>query len=160
VATGRYFICSRCGEKTYPPNLFETLRTFSVSRSVCGRCGANSELHVVFSFGLEAGRPDCKVLDAFLPENPVSWRQQDMREVTFYPFLVVLQRSDDEGRCFWLPYWHLVEGIGTVKRKYGQWAPFMDASLFESLVAQARAKGHLVGLGDPTSSTDSQSAPI
>ena len=71
----------------------------------------------------------------------------------FVLILVVLQRTDDEGQCFWLPYWHIVEQAGRIKRKYGQWAPFMDADLFESLAAQAREKGYLTGeVGSVTSS--------
>jgi hypothetical protein len=65
--------------------------------------------------------------------------------VTFYPFLVVLQRHGRE-HAAWLPYWHTIEKHGRKPtQKYGQWAPFMDFGLFADLLTQARAKGYLPG---------------
>lgn len=144
MATKRYYGCAKCPQQTYPPNLFDALLDLSNGLvSNCAACGGFKELHLVFDFGLDAGSAECKVLHAFLPLDLVSWNQEDGKQVTFYPFLVVMERTDVKGRAFWLPYWHTVEGMAKKGRKYGQWAPFMDEPLFKSLVAQAREKGCL-----------------
>lgn len=93
-----------------------------------------------FDFGLDAEKSRCKVLDAFIPANdkPDQW-SSDGGNVTFYPFLVILEGTEKPGRSIWLPYWHTVEG----KRKYGQWAPHMDDFVFIDLINQAREKGYL-----------------
>ena len=143
MATTRYYLCPRCQSKVGAGSLFDALLTVSKSSPRCESCASTEELHVVFEFGLEAGSPDCKILHSFLPQEPICWSQADSSKVTFYPFLVILQRADDDSHSFWLPYWHVVENKGTTKKKYGQWAPFMDACLFESLVGQAREKGYL-----------------
>ncbi len=143
MATERYYVCVQCHERRNQPHLFEGLREISTSVPRCKACGGTAELHLVFNFGLEAGSAECKVLHAFLPRDLEVWQQKDGKWVTFYPFLVVMERTDKKAQAFWLPYWHEVEGAGTRKRKYGQWAPFVDEPLFKSLVAQAREKGYL-----------------
>jgi hypothetical protein len=100
-------------------------------------------MYRLFDFGLQAGRADCKVLAAFLPRAPDVWQQKDERWVTFYPFLVVMERTDNQARAFWLPYWHAVEGTTTREIKYGQWAPFLNKPLFEDLIAQVREGGYV-----------------
>jgi hypothetical protein len=97
---------------------------------------------LIFKFGLGAGGAECKVLHAFLPRERIWW-EDDGKTVTFFPFLVVMKRMDEEGQPFWLPYWHTVEGPGRKVLKYGQWAPWMDADHFKDLLAQAREKGYL-----------------
>jgi hypothetical protein len=63
--------------------------------------------------------------------------------VCFYPFLVVLKRHGRE-HAAWLPYWHIVTyKNGRVKKKFGQWAPFMDEHLLYDLLKQARDHGFL-----------------
>jgi hypothetical protein len=138
MATGKYYLCKNCQRRTFPPRLFDALLDFSRSTPKCGACGAERELHVVLPFGLGAGSPDCRVLSAFLPREPVSWEHQ-RKKVTFYPFLVVVQRAGDKGQSFWLPYWH----VHGERRKYGQYAPFMDDPQFANLVKQAQQKGYL-----------------
>ena len=144
MATKRYYSCAKCPQRTYQRNLFDALLDLSRGLvSNCAACGGSAELHLLFDFGLGASSVECKVLHAFLPSDLVSWKQKDGEWVTFYPFLVVMERTDVKDRAFWLPYWHTVEGTGMKKRKYGQWAPFMDEPLFKSLLAQAREKGCL-----------------
>jgi hypothetical protein len=143
MATERYYICDQCNGRTYPPTLFKALLEFSRSAPKCGACGTIKNLHLKFSFGLGAGEGSFKVLGAFLPPDLKSWRD-DGREVTYHPFLVVLEGTEKDGCSFWFPYWHIVEGGGATKKtKYGQWAPLIDDYQFDSLIAQAREKGFL-----------------
>ena len=64
----------------------------------------------------------------------------DGNTITFYPFLVVVERHG-RGNAIWLPYWHVVEDGIRRKKKFGQWAPFMDEKLFVDLIVQARENG-------------------
>lgn len=139
MATGKYYFCEKCQRRTTTPRLFDTLRDFSHSKSApkCNACGQEQQLHVVLPFGLSAGTADCKALSAFLPSELLSWEHNGER-VTFYPFLVVLQRAGDTSYSAWLPYWHLHGN----KRKYGQYAPFMDDPQFMDLVRQAQQRGY------------------
>jgi hypothetical protein len=80
----------------------------------------------------------------FLPSKLDSWQKKNNGNwVTFYPFLVVMEHTSKEGRVFWMPYWHIEEGTGTKKKKYGQFASFLEEPLLKSLLAQAHAKGYL-----------------
>ena len=101
-------------------SLFDSLFALATREGhACPKCGASCPLHLSFPFGLDVGRRQCVVLDAFLPDEPVKWPDDARREVTFYPFLVI---TDSEGgRGAWLPYWHVVRGGGAERRKYGQW---------------------------------------
>jgi hypothetical protein len=145
MATERYHLCTQCRNRTNTKDLFGTLRQFVKSPLECEACKQTLELRLGFGFGLNAGRRLCKVLDAFLPVDCPSWSSERGGQVTFFPFLVVLEYLEDmQGRGFWLPYWHVDQLGESVKTKYGQWAPFMDDYLFESLISQARAKGHLL----------------
>jgi hypothetical protein len=98
-------------------------------------------LHLSFAWGLDAGTFECSVLDAFVPDKPAKWLDKKKREVIFYPFLVIAQGK--RGRIAWLPYWHVVRGKRREVKKYGQWAPSMDISTFEKLVAKAQASGYI-----------------
>jgi hypothetical protein len=95
-----------------------------------------------FEFGLGAPDKRAAVVGSFLPKVPEAWRDRNGASVTFYPFLVVVERYGRE-RATWLPYWHVIEHEGRRQTKYGQWAPFMDRHLFEDLVAQAVRAGML-----------------
>ena len=146
MASKTFYKCGE-GHKTGLGNpVLQALRDFSESKpmSNCPVCGSPRGLYRVFAFGLGAGSPECKVLDAFLPRDPPSW-QEDGKWVTFYPFLVVMEYTGKKAQAFWLPYWHTVEGTATRETKYGQWAPFMDEPLFKDLLAQARERGYLGG---------------
>jgi hypothetical protein len=102
-------------------------------------------IELKFRFGLEVGDRPCRVLDTFLPAHIATWRLDNDSTAEFYPFLVVVESSDGKSQFVWLPYWHVVaDKDGTVSRKYGQWAPFMDTEAFGSLLSQARAKGYQV----------------
>jgi hypothetical protein len=61
---------------------------------------------------------------------------EEEEEVTFYPFLVVLQAGAEDKQFTWMPYWH----VTGKEARFGQHALCLDSSQFESLVAQAREK--------------------
>lgn len=141
MATDRFHLCPKCGRKSPAGLLFDSLHAVSLGKlHTCDQCATNMVLHLSFAWGLDAGSFECVVLDAFLPDEPVKWSDKNGREVTFYPFLVITEGKGD--RVAWLPYWHVVRGEEEQK-KYGQWAPSMDLSTFQELVAKARAKGYL-----------------
>jgi len=94
------------------------------------------ELRLGLDFQLGVGDGDFKVAHAFIPEKLESWLGEEEEEVTFYPFLVVLQRAGDAKQFFWMPYWHVVGRDA----RYGQHAPCLDQAQFDSLVAQAQQK--------------------
>lgn len=150
MATQRFYKCERCGRTSAAPSLFDTLlRSAQGKVPKCSRCGAPSVLRLVFDFGLGARNRECTVLRSFLPRRLESWSYGRVGRVTFYPFLVLLQRHGRD-LAIWLPYWHTVEGGPVRVSKYGQWAPFMDAALFADLLAQAKENGfelHRVGKG-------------
>jgi hypothetical protein len=120
--------------------MFKELLSLSKTRTACGHCGNNKELHLGFHFGLGAGDPDCRVLAVFLPHKRVSWQSKD-KKITLYPFLVILKPTKRKQSC-WLPYWHVEERNGKQRMKYGQWAPFMEKVQFASLLRQARNAGY------------------
>jgi hypothetical protein len=131
------FYCIQCHEK-YPTHqkLFDTLYNFSKTASEgCPVCGATRELHLSLEVQLGAGDCDYKVVSALLPEKPETWMGEEQEEVTFYPFLVVLETS--EGKQFgWTPYWH----VTGKEARYGQPAVYLEQSQFESLMAQVQEK--------------------
>jgi len=51
---------------------------------------------------LGAGDTDFKVVSALLPEKLESWMGEEREEVTFYPFVVVLETSEGKQFC-WMP---------------------------------------------------------
>jgi hypothetical protein len=143
MASKIYYKCVRCQQQSPPGNLFDALLDLSKGVvSSCAACGGTKQLHKIFDFGLGAEGAKGTLLDAFLPRDPVAWEDEG-KWLTFYPFLVVVECADNKGQAFWLPYWHIEEGAGTKKRKYGQFAPFLEEPLFKSLLAQARGKGYL-----------------
>lgn len=122
--------------------LFDVLKDCSEKAlSSCPDCGSNCRLIIEFDFGLDATENECEVLDCFLPAKMEEWHDSDDNLVVFHPFLVVLRRTGRD-LAVWLPYWHLVHTGTGIEKKYGQWAPFMDMRLFESLTKQARACGY------------------
>ncbi|HEV2395782.1 MAG TPA: hypothetical protein VGS27_02415 [Candidatus Sulfotelmatobacter sp.] len=132
----QYFSCTQC-HKRYPTHqkLFDALYDFQRTRpEVCPICGGTRELHLTLDFQLGAGDSDFRVVSAFLPEKLESWLGQEEEEVTFYPFLVVLQRVGDNKQFCWMPYWH----VTGKEARYGQHAICLDQSQFESLISQAR----------------------
>jgi len=136
VAT-QYFLCKQCN-KRYPTHqkLFDTLYDFSkMVPEECPSCGGTRELHATLDFQLGAGDGDFKVVSALLPDKLESWLGEEQEEVTFYPFLVVLQRGDGKQFC-WMPYWH----VTGKEARYGQHAVCLDQAQFESLTEQAREK--------------------
>ena len=142
LATDRFYLCSKCNKKSSAGLLFDCLFEAAAGKSYpCAKCDGRYELHISFAYGLDATGGQCIVLDVFLPDDLVRWSDKSGREVTFYPFLVITGGNGGDGA--WLPYWHVVRGNGVERKKYGQWAPSMDLSTFEELVAKARAKGYL-----------------
>ena len=104
----QYFFCIQCHKKySTHQKLFDTLYDFQkMAPEECTACGGTRELHITLDFQLGAGEPDFKVVSAFLPDKLESWLGEEQEEVTFYPFLVVLERADHRQFC-WMPYWHV-----------------------------------------------------
>lgn len=139
-----YYKCGQCQQETPSGHLSDALHDLSKGVvSNCTACGGTKQVHKIFDFSLEAGSAECKLLHAFLPSNLDSWQKENGNWITFYPFLVVMEHTSKEGRVFWLPYWHIEEGRGTKRRKYGQFASFLEEPGLKSLLAQAREKGYL-----------------
>ena len=136
--TTQYFQCTECHKKISTfLKLFETLYQFSKSDpEACPACGGARELHVSLDFQLGVGDGEFKVVHAFLPEKLESWLGEEEEEVTFYPFMVVLQGASESKQFYWMPYWHV---IGKDAR-YGQHAICLDHTQFESLLRQAERK--------------------
>ncbi len=133
-----YFYCTQCHKK-YPTHhkLFDTLYTFSkTAPECCPTCAGTRELHVNLDFQLGAGDGDFKVVSAFLPDKLESWLGEEQEEVTFYPFLVVLEGGFEGKQFCWMPYWHVVGKDA----RYGQHAVCLDHTQFDSLMAQAQEK--------------------
>jgi hypothetical protein len=102
---------------------------------VCPVCEGARALHVTLDFQLGAGGGDFKVVSAFLPAKLESWLGEEEEEVTFYPFLVVLEASEGKQFC-WMPYWH----VTGKEARFGQHAVCLDHAQFESLIDQVRDK--------------------
>ncbi len=134
----QYFFCIQCHKKVPThQKLFDTLYDFSkMAPEECPACGGTRELHTTLDFQLGAGDGDFKVVSALLPDKLESWLGEESEEVTFYPFLVVLQRAGDSKQFCWMPYWH----VTGKEARYGQHAVCLDQSQFESLTAQAQQK--------------------
>jgi hypothetical protein len=133
-----YFSCNEC-QKKFPAHkkLFNALYEFQKANPEnCPACGGSKELRISLDFQLGCGDGEFKVISAFLPDKLESWLGEEEEEVTFYPFLVVLQRTGDGKQFCWMPYWH----VTGKDARYGQHAVCMDQAQFESLIAQAREK--------------------
>ncbi len=132
----QYFYCAQCHKKVaISQRLFDSL--FDLSRTDpenCAACGGTRELHVSLDFQLGTGGGDFKVVHAFLPEKLDSWLGEESEEVTYYPFLVVLQAEGDSRQFYWMPYWHVVGKDA----RFGQHALCLDQTQFESLMTQAQ----------------------
>ncbi len=129
----QFFVCTECHKK-FPTHqkLFDTLYAFSKSLvEDCPICGSLRELWLTLDFQLGAGDSDYKVVSAFLPDKLESWLGEEEEEVTFYPFLVVLERFDHKQFC-WMPYWH----VTGKEARYGQHAVCLEQTQFESLMRQ------------------------
>ncbi len=136
--SAQYLSCTQC-HKRYPTHqkLFETLYDFQrTAPAPCPACGALRELHLTLDFQLGAGDSEFTVVSAFIPDKLESWLGQEEEEVTFYPFLVTLQRAGDGKQFSWMPYWH----VTGKEARYGQHALCLDQSQFEDLISQTRAK--------------------
>ena len=134
----QYLRCTQCHKK-YPEHqkLFDTLYDFQkAAPEDCPSCGGARELHVTLDFQLGTGDGDFKVVSAFLPDKLESWLGEQEEEVTFYPFLVVLQSVGDKKQFSWMPYWH----VTGKEARYGQHALCLDHAQFNSLIEQAQKK--------------------
>lgn len=65
----------------------------------CPVCGGARDLHVTLDFQLGVGDSDYKIIHALLPEKLESWLGEEQEEVTFYPFLVVLETVEGKQFC-------------------------------------------------------------
>ena len=133
----QFFYCTQCHKK-YPTHqkLFDTLYNFTkAAPEACPICGGIRDLHVTLDFQLGAGDSDYRVISAVLPDKLESWMGGEQEEVTFYPFLVVLETSERKQFC-WMPYWH----VTGKESRYGQHAVCLEKSQFESLIEQAEVR--------------------
>lgn len=144
MATKKLYRCQNCSVELETKSLFDALEAISRSAlTLCSQCNGQLQLELEFTYSFGASGTKCRVLDAFLPDVPPSWEAPDVRGVIYYPFLVITQPETGENEI-WLPYWHVsTDKRGKEKKKYGQWAPSMDLSVFASLLKNARAKGYL-----------------
>jgi hypothetical protein len=134
----QHFFCTQCHKK-YPTHqkLFGTLYDFQkMAPEECSVCGGTRELHVTLDFQLGTGDGDFKVVSAFLPDKLESWLGEQEEEVTFYPFLVILQSTGDHKQFCWMPYWH----VTGKEARYGQHALCLDRAQFKNLIEQAQEK--------------------
>jgi hypothetical protein len=134
--------CPKCRKHTYTiSRLFDLLRDFPKSVPKCS-CGESQELRLVPPFALGAGGRCFKVLDAFHASS--RWKSKN-KQITFCPFLVVLKTTDGSTKklWYWLPYWHVIQSKKLLKTKFGERAPWMGATMFDGLLAQAHAKGYI-----------------
>jgi len=134
----QFFYCIQCHKK-YPTHqkLFDTLYNFQrMNPEDCSACGGTRELHLSPDFQLGCGDEEFKIVSAFLPAKLDSWLGEEEQEVTFYPFLVVIERAGDAKQFCWMPYWH----VTGKEARYGQHAVCVDRAQFESLIAQVREK--------------------
>jgi hypothetical protein len=131
----QYYYCTGCHNKVSTSlRLFDALYDFSKAPPQdCPVCGGARELHVSLDFQLGFGDGDFKVVHAFLPDKLDSWLGEEEEEVTYYPFLVVLQGGSESKQFYWMPYWHVVGKDA----RFGQHAICLDHSQFDSLVTQA-----------------------
>jgi hypothetical protein len=136
--SAQHFVCAQCRKK-YPTHqkLFDALYDFTkATPEDCPACGGARELHVALDFQLGAGDGEFKVVSASLPDKVESWLGQEEEEVTFYPFLVVLQRAGDGKQFCWLPYWH----VTGKDARYGQHAVCLEYAQFQNLIEQVQEK--------------------
>ncbi|HXJ89980.1 MAG TPA: hypothetical protein VMS18_24425 [Candidatus Binatia bacterium] len=133
----QFYYCTECHKK-HPTHqkLFDTLHDFTkLAPEPCPVCGGPRDLRLTLDFPLGAGDNEYKVVSALLPEKLESWLGEEEEEVTFYPFLVVLETYDGKQFC-WMPYWH----VTGKEARYGQHAVCLDKRQFESLIGQAEEK--------------------
>jgi hypothetical protein len=129
----QFSYCIQCHKK-YPTHqkLFDTLYNYSrTAPDECPGCGGARDLHIGLDFQLGS---DYKVVSALLPEKLESWMGEEQEEVTFYPFLIVLE-TEGKQVC-WMPYWH----VTGKEARYGQHAVCPEQRQFESLMAQVQEK--------------------
>jgi len=82
-----------------------------------------------------SGDSNYKVVSALLPDKLESWLGEEAEEVTFYPFLVVLETTEGKQFC-WMPYWH----VTGKEARYGQHAIRLEKRQFDSLWQQVGDK--------------------
>lgn len=134
---GQYYCCTQCHKK-YPTHqkLFDTLSDFTKEfPDDCPACGGARNLHINLDFQLGAGDGDFRVVSAHLPDKLESWLGEEQEEVTFYPFLIVLESGEGQQFC-WMPYWH----VTGKEARYGQHAVCLQQAQFESLVQQVQER--------------------
>ena len=139
--TAQHFLCAQCNKK-YPVHqkLFDTLYDFQkMAPEPCPKCRGPLELHLTLDFQLGVGDGEFKVVSACLPDKLESWLGAEEEEVTFYPFLVQLQRAGDAKQFYWMPYWH----VTGKEAKYGQHAICLDRAQFKSLIGQVQEERFL-----------------
>jgi hypothetical protein len=133
----QYLYCPQCRKK-HPSHqkLFDILYEFSKTcPENCATCGGERQLRLTLDFQLGSGDGEFTVVSALLPHRLESWLGEDQEEVTFYPFLIVLQNNEGKQFC-WMPYWH----VTGKEARYGQHAVCLESGQFDSLRAQFKEK--------------------
>lgn len=133
----QFLFCPHCHKRSSTQHkLFDALYNFSkAAPEACPSCGEARELRVTLDFQLGVGDGEFKIVSALLPEKLDSWLGDEEEEVTFYPFLIVLEAGDGRQFC-WMPYWH----VTGKEARYGQHAVCLDLEQFDSLIEQVRDK--------------------
>jgi len=145
MATDAYFQCTACNHYEYPPSMFAGLLVVAEAHvEPCPDCRSKRIFQLDFSFATDEKPRRCRVRAAFTPSGDDRPRWKQGRElVEFFPFLVVLEQLDYTDDAVWLPYWHIKRRRSAERTLYGQWAPFMDQSLFAELTRRARVAGFI-----------------
>jgi hypothetical protein len=140
MATARNYICRVCGGHERAGGLFDALSTVAeVAVPPCTTCGSERKLELDFSLALGASGSIGTVV--LVARSRQAWNA-GTTAVEFFPFLVVIKPRAAQEEAVWLPYWHRTKDVaGTIRLKYGQWAPFMDGHLMNDLLQQAKNKG-------------------
>jgi hypothetical protein len=90
-------------------------------------------IELIYNFGVDDEPRPCKVLASFMPDEIIGWDNQEGSKVEFYPFLIVVENIDTKESCIWSPYWHVFRHPnGTIERKYGQYASFVNIDSYLS----------------------------
>lgn len=141
----RYYVCEVCQTRTWILTLFDSFYDHANGRGqACECCSSPKNIELTFHFAMGAGSHPCKVLATFLPDQIARWPNEKGGTVEFYPFLVVVESIEEGFSSVWLPYWHIVKHKdGTIEKKFGQFAPFVESEAFSSLAAKARKAGFL-----------------
>jgi len=144
MSTSRHSVCKHCGKKVLKDRLFDTLYSFTKGRGFhCLECNTSCQLLLEFPFGLNAGSYEYQVIGCYLPDKIQQWKDSKGDTVEFFPFLVILEDTQNKKKAIWQPYWHGHHQSQNMNPKYGQWATCMDIEIYKQLLEKAKDEGYL-----------------